>query len=199
MFRHSSATTRTTHLLSSSRKTSSNLSKPLFNNAFQSHLTSRSFSTFNTHKASLSTISSHITSSKMNFGKLYGNNRRFYSDDNTVNVTFITPEGERVPINAEKGDSILEVAHKNDVFLEGACEGSLACSTCHVILPEKYFEKLEEPCEEEEDMLDLAFGLTETSRLGCQVIISDELENMEITLPDATRNMAVDGHKPAPH
>ena len=63
----------------------------------------------------------------------------------------------------------MEAAHKHDVELEGACEGSLACSTCHVILEESVFDKLDEPSDDENDMLDLAFALTETSRLGCQV------------------------------
>lgn len=73
-------------------------------------------------------------------------------------------------MEAPVGRSLLEVAHDNEIELEGACEGSLACSTCHVVVEdEDLFDKLGEPCEDELDMLDLAFGLTETSRLGCQV------------------------------
>ena len=71
----------------------------------------------------------------------------------------------------------------------GACEGSLACSTCHVILEQDMYNKLEEPTDEENDMLDLAPGLTETSRLGCQVIMSKDLDGMVVTLPNATRNV----------
>lgn len=67
------------------------------------------------------------------------------------------------------GRHILEVAKEFDVELEGACEASLACSTCHIILPENVYAKLPPPKDEEEDLLDLAFGLTNTSRLGCQV------------------------------
>lgn len=81
----------------------------------------------------------------------------------------------------------------------GACEGSLACSTCHVILDAKSYAKLKEPTDEENDMLDLAFGLTSTSRLGCQVCLTPELEGLVAKLPSATRNMAVDGYKPKPH
>lgn len=77
-------------------------------------------------------------------------------------MNFITPEGETVTCLAQEGDSLLEVAHENDVELEGACEASLACSTCHVILEPHVFDQLEEPSDEENDMLDLAFGLTET-------------------------------------
>src|SRR5271169_2945806 len=73
--------------------------------------------------------------------------------------------------------------------MEGACEGSLACSTCHVIVEQDYYDKMEEPTDEENDMLDLAPGLTETSRLGCQVIMSKDLDGMVVTLPNATRNV----------
>ncbi|OLL26353.1 Adrenodoxin, mitochondrial [Neolecta irregularis DAH-3] len=71
----------------------------------------------------------------------------------------------------------------------GACEGSIACSTCHVIVQPEFYEKLPEPTEEEEDMLDLAFGLTETSRLGCQVIMKKDIDGLVVKLPSATRNI----------
>jgi ferredoxin len=77
--------------------------------------------------------------------------------------------------------------------LTGACEGSVACSTCHVILPPEYYDLLPEPEDDENDMLDMAFGLTDTSRLGCQVKLTRELDGMTATLPSATRNMFVDG------
>ena len=67
------------------------------------------------------------------------------------------------------GATLLEAAHSRGIDLEGACEGSVACSTCHVILGCDIFDSLEEATEDEDDMLDAAFGLTETSRLGCQV------------------------------
>eukprot|EP00732_Lithocolla_globosa_P002144 Lithocolla_globosa_v1_NODE_1315_length_2677_cov_13.200229.p2 type:complete len:166 gc:universal NODE_1315_length_2677_cov_13.200229:1635-1138(-) len=118
---------------------------------------------------------------------------------NTVRVEFHTPEDGVIVLDAPKGTNILELAHDNKIDLEGACEGSLACSTCHVILEEKLYSQLEEPSDEENDMLDLAFGLTDTSRLGCQVEISDLFEGTKITIPSATRNMAVDGYKPQPH
>ncbi|KHG12350.1 fdxB [Gossypium arboreum] len=81
-----------------------------------------------------------------------------------------------------------------------ACEGSLACSTCHVIVMDmEYYNKLEDPTDEENDMLDLAFGLTETSRLGCQIVASPELDGIRLAIPAATRNFAVDGYVPKPH
>ena len=104
-------------------------------------------------------------------------------------ITFVNPDGSETEVDAANGLSVLEVAHKNDIDLEGACEGSLACSTCHVIVAEEWFDKLEEPTEEEEDMLDLAFGLQQTSRLGCQIIVSDELDGLKVSVPSETRNI----------
>lgn len=106
-----------------------------------------------------------------------------------IKVTFVLPDGKRVDIYAPTGISVLEAAHKNGIPLEGACEGSLACSTCHVIVEEGYYNKLSDATEEEEDMLDLAFGLTHTSRLGCQIILTEELDGVVLKLPAATRNM----------
>jgi 2Fe-2S ferredoxin len=93
-------------------------------------------------------------------------------------MTFIEPNGARREVDAPVGLSVLEIAHRNNIDLEGACEGSLACSTCHVIVDQEDFERLKEPTEDEEDMLDLAFGLTHTSRLGCQIIITEELDGL---------------------
>jgi len=107
-------------------------------------------------------------------------------------MTFIKPGGERVEVDAPLGLSVLEIAHRNNIDLEGACEGSLACSTCHVIVEKEWFDKLGEASEDEEDMLDLAFGLTHTSRLGCQIKMSEELDGLVVKLPAATRNMMVD-------
>ena len=104
-------------------------------------------------------------------------------------VIFIE-DGVKREVEAENGLSLLEIAHKNKVNLEGACEGSLACSTCHLIVNDEYFNKLDEASEDEEDMLDLAFGLTHTSRLGCQIIMSDELDGIELTVPGETRNIS---------
>lgn len=108
-------------------------------------------------------------------------------------ITFILKDGTEKEVDAPLGQSVLEVAHANHIPLEGACEGSLACSTCHVIVEEKYFGGLPEPTEDEEDMLDLAFGLTHTSRLGCQIIITEALDGMRLQLPAATRNMQLTG------
>ncbi|KAH7655354.1 Biotin synthase protein [Dioscorea alata] len=117
-----------------------------------------------------------------------------------ISVTFVDKDGEEKLIKVPVGMSMLEAAHENDIELEGACEGSIACSTCHVIVMDvNYYNKLEDPADEENDMLDLAFGLTQTSRLGCQVIAKPELDGMRLALPAATRNFAIDGYIPKPH
>ncbi|KAK2756439.1 hypothetical protein FQN54_005332 [Arachnomyces sp. PD_36] len=107
-----------------------------------------------------------------------------------LNVTFIDKDGDRHDFQVAKGDNLLDIAQANDLEMEGACGGSCACSTCHVIVEdEAMYDKLEEPDDDENDMLDLAFGLTETSRLGCQVKMAPELDGMVVKLPSMTRNM----------
>ncbi len=107
-------------------------------------------------------------------------------------MTFIDRDGTRHEVDAPVGLSVLEIAHRNNIDIEGACEGSLACSTCHVIVDREDYERLSEAAEEEEDMLDLAFGLTETSRLGCQIVMTEELDGLTVRLPDETRNFLLD-------
>ena len=103
-------------------------------------------------------------------------------------MIFVERDGTRREVSAPLGLSVLEVAHKHGVDIEGACEGSLACSTCHVIVDPAWFPKLASPTEDEEDMLDLAFGLEKTSRLGCQLVITEALDGLVVRLPAATRN-----------
>ncbi|MCX8500859.1 MAG: ferredoxin family 2Fe-2S iron-sulfur cluster binding protein [Alphaproteobacteria bacterium] len=104
-------------------------------------------------------------------------------------MVFIDLSGQEREVEAPIGLSVLEIAHRNNVNLEGACEGSLACSTCHVIIEPEDFERLRDPTEDEEDMLDLAFGLTRTSRLGCQIIMTEELDGLRVRLPPGSHNM----------
>lgn len=103
-------------------------------------------------------------------------------------MIFKHQDGTTKEVDAPLGLSVLEIAHKNDIDLEGACEGSLACSTCHVIIDDTYFDKLPEASEDEEDMLDLAFGLTHTSRLGCQIIMTEELDGLIVSVPAGANN-----------
>ena len=107
----------------------------------------------------------------------------------TVKIVFVYKDGTECVIDAPVGESILKLAHDNDLGIEGACESSLACSTCHVILEKEYFEKLDNAIDKEEDMLDLAFGVTKTSRLCCQIKVTKDLEGMRVIVPDQTRNV----------
>ncbi|KAK5993574.1 Mitochondrial ferredoxin [Cladobotryum mycophilum] len=105
-------------------------------------------------------------------------------------VTFIDKEGDEHKLAVSEGENLLDIAQAHDLEMEGACGGSCACSTCHVIVTEEsYFDKMPEPEDDENDMLDLAFGLTETSRLGCQVKMTKELDGMVVKLPSMTRNL----------
>lgn len=103
-------------------------------------------------------------------------------------MVFVHRDGTRQEVDAPLGLSVLEIAHKHGVDIEGACEGSLACSTCHVIVDASWFGKLAKPTEDEEDMLDLAFDLQETSRLGCQIIMTEALDGLVVKLPAGSRN-----------
>eukprot|EP00542_Grammatophora_oceanica_P021305 CAMPEP_0194040348 /NCGR_PEP_ID=MMETSP0009_2-20130614/12369_1 /TAXON_ID=210454 /ORGANISM="Grammatophora oceanica, Strain CCMP 410" /LENGTH=169 /DNA_ID=CAMNT_0038683465 /DNA_START=142 /DNA_END=651 /DNA_ORIENTATION=- len=117
----------------------------------------------------------------------------------SVQITFLQQDGSKRNVEARAGESLLQVAHRHEIDLEGACEGVCACSTCHLILPMDLYDNLPEPSEDEEDMLDMAFGLTETSRLGCQIIVTEDMDGIEFEMPKATRNFYVDGHVPKPH
>ncbi len=99
-------------------------------------------------------------------------------------IVFLSSDGSRNEVDAPAGWSILEVAREHDIEMEGACEGSMACATCHVIVDPDWYAKLESKSEEEEDMLDLAFGLERTSRLGCQITITEELDGLVLRLPE---------------
>lgn len=116
---------------------------------------------------------------------------------NTVSILF-KHLGKLFRVDADKGKSLLQVAHANGIPLEGACEGSLACSTCHVICDKSIFRE-DDISERENDLLDLAYGLRPTSRLGCQLIVDEHMGGKTFEIPRATRNLAVDGDKPTPH
>eukprot|EP01134_Creolimax_fragrantissima_P000775 CFRG0775T1 len=121
------------------------------------------------------------------------------SDDEVVNVTIVLRDGTEKVLRGKVGDNLLYLCHRFDVPMEGACEASLACSTCHVYVDEDYLDLLDEAEEEEEDMLDMAVFLKENSRLGCQIKLRKDLEGLKVELPKATRNFYVDGHVPTPH
>eukprot|EP00794_Sanderia_malayensis_P008001 gene8001-8860_t len=117
----------------------------------------------------------------------------------SVNITYIDRHNNKIAIRGKVGDNVLYLAHRHEIDLEGACEASLACSTCHVYVDEEYLDVLPEPLEGEDDMLDMAPLLQDNSRLGCQIILTKDMEGMQLTLPKMTRNFYVDGHVPKPH
>ena len=104
-------------------------------------------------------------------------------------MTFIDADGAATEVDAPLGHTVLEIAHANNIDIEGACEGAMACSTCHVIVAPEWHGRLPAPEEDEEDMLDLAFALTRTSRLGCQITITQDLDGLTVRLPAEIRNM----------
>ena len=116
-----------------------------------------------------------------------------------VKFDFILRDGTRKSVDSIEGISVLKAAHINGVELEGACEESLACSTCHLIVDAGTFEKLPSASEPEEDLLDMAPCLGNTSRLGCQITVDSSIEGAVFTLPKSTLNFYVDGHIPQPH
>lgn len=105
-------------------------------------------------------VSRSITSAKPLQRNISVNRCRMFS---TVKFYFLeAKDNNKVEVNAELGKTVLDVALNNDIDIEGACGGELACSTCHVIVEQELFDKLPKKLEEEEDMLDLAYGLTDT-------------------------------------
>jgi len=107
-------------------------------------------------------------------------------------VVFISHDGARRELVVPAGKTVLQIAWENGIDIEGACEGSMACSTCHVIVADRFFDKLPPASDDEEDMLDLAWGVQPTSRLGCQVVITEALDGIELTLPRETVNQMDD-------
>ncbi|KAI9511655.1 ferredoxin [Russula earlei] len=152
-----------------------------------------------THCEATYSVLLHVISHSAKAVRCHGNITR--PDPGTgIRLHFRDSKGELIKtVEAHDGDDILSIAHEHDIDLEGACEGSVACSTCHVILSPEHYNLLPEPEDDENDMLDMAFGLSETSRLGCQIKLTRELDGMTATLPAATRNMFVDGKKPTRH
>jgi len=103
-----------------------------------------------------------------------------------ISVGFKFPDDSVVTVKGAEGDSLLDLVVDNNIDIDGfgACEGTLACSTCHVVLTQEDYDRLpDQPTDEEYDMLDLAYGLTDTSRLGCQIFLTKDLDNLVIDVP----------------
>jgi ferredoxin len=107
----------------------------------------------------------------------------------SVAVTFVTAEGQRVPAQGAEGEHLLAVGQAAGMPLEGTCESQMACSTCHVIVSPEWFDRLPPAVEDEEDMLDLAAQVTRTSRLSCQIVLTPELDGLEVRIPAESRDM----------
>lgn len=104
-------------------------------------------------------------------------------------IIFIERDGGRREVAARTGERLLDTAWREGIDIEGACEGAMACSTCHVIVEDGWYERLPEPSEDEDDMLDLAAAPTPTSRLACQITVDDTLDGLVLRLPSAISNM----------
>ncbi|MBD3728937.1 MAG: 2Fe-2S iron-sulfur cluster binding domain-containing protein [Sphingomonadales bacterium] len=106
-----------------------------------------------------------------------------------MQVIFISPKGEKVEAQGAAGDTLLSLGQNAGLPLEGTCEGQMACSTCHVIVAADWFDRLPEASEEEEDMLDLAAGVQRTSRLSCQIELTDALDGLVVSVPAESHDM----------
>ena len=100
------------------------------------------------------------------------------------NIIFVTPDGNEHKVAVENGTTIMEAGRDANLGIEGTCGGCLSCATCHVIVDTVWFSKIGPPGEDELDMLDLAFGLSETSRLGCQIEMSADLDGLKVAVPE---------------
>mmetsp|Transcript_43214 Transcript_43214/g.65281 ORF Transcript_43214/g.65281 Transcript_43214/m.65281 type:complete len:121 (-) Transcript_43214:330-692(-) len=101
-----------------------------------------------------------------------------------VPITFVDTTGEEIEVQAQVGKHLLDVAQDNDIELEGACGGECACATCHLVFDPDVYDTLPDKIDEEDDMLDLAFELTDTSRLGCQITVREDFAGIRIRVPD---------------
>ena len=106
-----------------------------------------------------------------------------------MRISFITASGEKVIAEAKPGDRLLEIAQAAGLPLEGTCEGQMACSTCHVVVSRDWFARLPRASEDEEDMLDLAAGVRPTSRLACQIELTEALDGLEVQIPGESHDM----------
>ena len=100
-------------------------------------------------------------------------------------ITYIEFSGKSQTVEVENGLSVMEGAIQNNVEgIDADCGGSMACATCHVYVPENWFNKMEKPQDAEQDMIDMAYEPKKNSRLSCQIIVSDELDGLEVTTPE---------------
>jgi ferredoxin len=106
-----------------------------------------------------------------------------------IKVCFVAADGEQKLVKAAPGANLLALGQAAGMPLEGTCEGQMACSTCHVVIAKDWFAKLQPASEDEEDMLDLAAGVTARSRLSCQIELTEELDGIEVHMPGLWHDM----------
>ena len=100
-------------------------------------------------------------------------------------ITYISYKGKKNTVDVAAGLSVMEGAIQNNIEgIDADCGGSMACATCHVYVPENWFNKLEKPQDAEQDMIDMAYEPKKNSRLSCQIIVSNELDGLEINTPE---------------
>jgi ferredoxin len=118
-----------------------------------------------------------------------------------LTTTWVLPNGEeKRNVVCYDGQTLLEIATEQDFPVEGACGGVCACSTCHMYIDDTFEATFDSPSEKEDDMIDQAFHPKPNSRLGCQLkVVRGVHDGMRVSLPKATRNMAVDGYVAKPH
>ncbi|KAJ7995907.1 hypothetical protein DPEC_G00231570 [Dallia pectoralis] len=119
------------------------------------------------------------------------NSQKTNTSEDKVTIHFINQAGIKATTSVTEGETLLDVVVKKNLDISGfgACEGTLACSTCHCIFDKTFYENLEPMVDEEMDMLDLAYGLTKTSRLGCQVTVRKWMDGMTVEVPQETRDL----------
>ena len=100
-------------------------------------------------------------------------------------ITYITADAKTHEIDVQNGLTVMEGAVQNDIpGIDADCGGGMACATCHVYVKEEWLDKLPTKEDGEEDMLDMAYEPKQNSRLSCQLIVSDELDGLEVTIPE---------------
>tara|TARA_B100000700_G_C14522473_1_gene613750 strand:- start:131 stop:463 length:333 start_codon:yes stop_codon:yes gene_type:complete len=106
-----------------------------------------------------------------------------------VSIIFKLPDGKSLTVKAKQGMTLLEVAWENRIKIEGVCGGAMACSTCHLIICPSWAKNLPKISDEESEMLDLTWGRLNTSRLACQIIVTDELNGLVVSVPAEQKNL----------
>ncbi|XP_047665451.1 ferredoxin 1b [Tachysurus fulvidraco] len=115
------------------------------------------------------------------------------SPGSKVLLHFVYKSGTKTSVMATEGESLLDVVINKNLQIDGfgACEGTLACSTCHLLFDDAVYEHMEPVSDEEMDMLDLAYGLSKTSRLGCQVVVASWMNGMTVRVPQGVKDQRV--------